>query len=133
MKKAVILGVGPEAGLGSQLALRFAREGMHVLAASWTPSALEKLVAKIRESGGEATAVPTDATNEEQVISLFENSGADLEVAVYNAGNNLFFISRISWECGCFSSGFPDFGNQVFQGRWGPACGQNMHPFPSET
>ena len=71
MKKAVILGVGPEAGLGSQLALRFAREGMHVLVASRTPSALEKLVAKIRESGGEATAVPTDATNEEQVVSLF--------------------------------------------------------------
>ena len=88
MKKAVILGVGPEAGLGSQLALRFAREGMHVLVASRTPSALEKLVAKIRESGGEATAVPTDATNEEQVVSLFENAGADLEVAVYNAGNN---------------------------------------------
>ena len=50
MKKAVILGVGPEAGLGSQLALRFARDGMHVLGASRTPSALEKLVAKIRES-----------------------------------------------------------------------------------
>ena len=88
MKKAVILGVGPEAGLGAQLALRFAREGMHVLVASRTPSALEKLVAKIRESGGEATAVPTNATNEEQVVSLFENAGADLEVAVYNAGNN---------------------------------------------
>ena len=88
MKKAVILGVGPEAGLGSQLALRFAQEGMHVLVASRTPSALENLVAKIRESGGEATAVPTDATNEEQVVSLFENAGADLEVAVYNAGNN---------------------------------------------
>ncbi|MEC8845425.1 MAG: SDR family NAD(P)-dependent oxidoreductase, partial [SAR324 cluster bacterium] len=88
MKKAVILGVGPEAGLGAQLALRFAREGMHVLVASRTSSALEKLVAKIRESGGEATAVPTDATNEEQVFSLFENAGADLEVAVYNAGNN---------------------------------------------
>ncbi|MEC8189435.1 MAG: SDR family NAD(P)-dependent oxidoreductase, partial [SAR324 cluster bacterium] len=88
MKKAVILGVGPEGGLGAQLALRFAREGMHVLAASRTPSALEKLVSKIRESGGEATAVPTDATNEEQVVSLFENTGADLEIAVYNAGNN---------------------------------------------
>ncbi|MCH2302906.1 MAG: hypothetical protein MK438_07725, partial [SAR324 cluster bacterium] len=46
------------------------------------------LVAKIRESGGEATAVPTDATNEEQVFSLFKNPGADMEVAVYNAGNN---------------------------------------------
>ena len=74
MKKAVILGVGPEAGLGSQLALRFAPEGMHVLAASRTPSAQETLVAKIRESGGKATGVPTDATNEEQVVSLFENS-----------------------------------------------------------
>ena len=82
MKKAVILGVGPEAGLGSQLALRFAREGMHVLVASRTPSVLEKLVAKIRQSGVEATAVPTDATNEEQVVSLFENAGADLELSL---------------------------------------------------
>ena len=59
MKKAIILGVGPEEGLGAQLALRFAKEGMHVFVGSRTQSVLEELVAKIEKVGGEATAVST--------------------------------------------------------------------------
>ena len=88
MKKAIILGVGPEEGLGAHLTLRFAKEGMHVFVGSRTQSVLEELAAKIEKAGGEATAVSTDATSEDQVISLFERAGEGLELAVYNAGNN---------------------------------------------
>ena len=34
MQKAVVIGVGPERGLGAQLCKRFAKEGLHVVAAA---------------------------------------------------------------------------------------------------
>ena len=70
MKKAIVLGVGPNEGLGAQLALRFAKEGMHVFVGSRSQTSLDVLVAKIQNSGGTATAVQTDATHEDQVLSL---------------------------------------------------------------
>ena len=122
MKKAIILGVGPEEGLGAQLALRFAKEGMQVFVGSRTQSVLEELAAKIEKAGGEATAVSTDATSEDQVISLFERAGEGFELAVYNAGNNQpgrivemdaeYF--ETSWRVGCYG-GFL-FGREAVKG-----------------
>ena len=88
MKKAVIIGVGPEQGLGSQLAKRFASEGLHVFIAGRTLSRVQERASEIEQSGGEATAVFADASDEEQVIELFQKAGSDLSLAVYNAGNN---------------------------------------------
>ena len=88
MKKAVIIGVGTEQGLGAQLAKRFASEGLHVFVASRTQSRLDALTVEIEQAGGKATAVCTDATNEEQVIKLFEKAGSGLHLAIYNTGNN---------------------------------------------
>ena len=88
MKKAVIIGVGAEQGLGSQLAKRFASEGLHVFIAGRTLSRVQKRANEIEQSGGEATAVCADASDEEQVLELFQKAGSDLSLAVYNAGNN---------------------------------------------
>ena len=84
MKKAIILGVGPEQGLGAQLALRFAREGLHVFVAGRTQSRLDSLVSDIKREGGKATAVSTDATSEDQVVALFGKAGEGLDLAVYS-------------------------------------------------
>ena len=88
MKKAVIIGVGAEQGLGAQLAKRFASEGLHVFVASRTQSRIDALTVEIEQAGGIATAVYADATNEEQVIKLFEKAGSGLHLAIYNTGNN---------------------------------------------
>ena len=88
MKKAVIIGVGAEQGLGSQLAKRFASEGLHVFIAGRTLSRVQERAREIEQSGGEVTAVCVDASKEDQVIELFEKIGSDLSLAVYNAGNN---------------------------------------------
>ena len=88
MKKAVIIGVGAEQGLGSQLAKRFASEGLHVFIAGRTLSRVQERANEIEQAGGEATAVCADASDEEQVIELFQKIGSDLSLAVYNAGNN---------------------------------------------
>ena len=110
VKKAVIMGVGAEQGLGSQLAKRFASEGLHVFVASRTQSRLDALTVEIEQAGGKATAVFADATNEEQVIKLFEKAGSGLDLAIYNTGNNFpgqimdmdseYFLK--SWKSCCF-------------------------------
>jgi NAD(P)-dependent dehydrogenase (short-subunit alcohol dehydrogenase family) len=110
MKKAIILGVGPREGLGARLAERLAAEELKVIVAGRTGEHLEAVVAAIREAGGEATSVVADATREQDVRGLFELAGTDLDLAVYNAGNNT--PGRIvdmeasyfeqAWRVGCF-------------------------------
>ena len=63
-------------------------EGMHVFAVGRTQERVEAVVADITNSGGQATAVTADATDEAQITELFERIGDGLELAIYNAGNN---------------------------------------------
>ena len=93
MKKAVIIGVGAEQGLGSQLAKRFASEGLHVFIAGRTFARVQERAREIEQAGGEATAVCADTSDEEQVFELFKKAGNDLSLAVFNTGNN--FPSQI--------------------------------------
>jgi NAD(P)-dependent dehydrogenase (short-subunit alcohol dehydrogenase family) len=88
MGTAIVIGVGPDRGLGAQLCKRFAAEGQHVLVAGRTKSALDAVVTDITAAGGKATAVVADATSEADTIALFDKAGAHLELAIYNAGNN---------------------------------------------
>jgi NAD(P)-dependent dehydrogenase (short-subunit alcohol dehydrogenase family) len=88
MGTAIVIGVGPDQGLGAQLCKRFAAEGLHVLVAGRTKSALDAVVTDISAAGGKATAVVADATSEADTVALFDKAGADLELAIYNAGNN---------------------------------------------
>ena len=114
---AVVVGVGSSKGVGGALCRRFAREGYHVLVGARSGEKAERLVAAITASGGSAEAVITDATDEAQVIALFDramNPGADREPAdlvVFNAGNNAVIDFRqLSaaqfeefWRVGCFA------------------------------
>ena len=111
---AVVIGVGPERGLGARLCERFGREGLHVLAAGRTAARIEAVAERIRASGGAATAVPTDATREADVLRLFERADATapgrLELVAFNAGNNAMkdFLEmdaaffEDTWRVACF-------------------------------
>jgi NAD(P)-dependent dehydrogenase (short-subunit alcohol dehydrogenase family) len=88
MRTAIVIGVGPDQGLGAQLCKRFAAEGLHVMVAGRTRSALDAVVADIEAAGGRARAVVADATSEKDIVALFDQAGAELELAIYNAGNN---------------------------------------------
>tara|TARA_B100000949_G_scaffold61463_1_gene54429 strand:- start:1430 stop:2152 length:723 start_codon:yes stop_codon:yes gene_type:complete len=113
MNKAIVLGVGPVDGLGGQLAVRFGASGHHVFVAGRTQTSLDELSSVIEGSGGHATAVVTDATEELSIVNLFEavdSEKGDLTLAIYNAGNNTpgriiemdadYFES--SWRVLCF-------------------------------
>ena len=112
--KAVVVGVGAEAGLGAALCRRFAAGGYDVLVAGTTPARIEAVADAIRRAGGRATAVPTDTTREDQVIALFDRAMADgdsgpADLVVYNAGSNRPHDFRTmsvewfeeSWRVGC--------------------------------
>lgn len=110
MKKAIVIGVGPEAGLGARLCRRFAGEGLHVIIAGRSGERLEALAQSIRDDGGHATSVVADATREEDVLQLFDLAGPELGLAIYNAGNNV--PGRVvdmearhfeqAWRVGCY-------------------------------
>ena len=109
-KSAIVIGVGPDRGLGAQLCRRFAGEGLHVLAAGRTRESLDAVVESIRGEGGSAEAVVADATSESDTRDLFDRAGDALTLAIYNAGNNTpgriedmeadYFES--SWRVCCF-------------------------------
>ena len=88
MTKAIVIGVGPDRGLGAQVCQRFASRGLHVLVAGRTEANLEAVVSGIRSSGGSAEAAVADATDEADIVRLFDQGGADVDLAIYNAGNN---------------------------------------------
>lgn len=88
MGTAIVIGVGPDQGLGAQLCKRFAAEGLNVLVAGRTKAALDAVVTDIVAAGGRAAAVVADATSEKDIAALFDEAGSNLELAIYNAGNN---------------------------------------------
>lgn len=109
---AVVIGVGAEQGLGGTLAKRFATLGLHAVIGGRTQEKLDGVVTAIASGGGKATAVVADATQEADVVALFEKAEAigPVEVAIFNAGNNMpgnlltmeagYF--ELCWRIGCF-------------------------------
>ena len=111
--KAIVVGVGPEVGLGGALCKRLADEGLHVFVAGRTPDKVEAVVGTIRKAGKQATGVPTDTTRDADVVALFERVAREpgaLDLVVYNAGNAAMgqlhdmdakFFEEV-WRVGCF-------------------------------
>jgi len=112
LKKALVIGVGAEKGLGASISARFAREGFHVFVAGRTEQSLEHVAQQIRSAGGSATAVVADATREHEVQELFDlvcGASGSLDVAVYNAGNNT-------------PGTVPDMAASYFEHAWRVCC-----------
>ncbi len=89
---AVVLGVGPERGLGATLAKYFANKGQHVFIAGRSEEKLNRVARSIITSGGTATVVVADATKEYDVSHLFEIIQLQclpLHIAVYNVDSNI--------------------------------------------
>jgi NAD(P)-dependent dehydrogenase (short-subunit alcohol dehydrogenase family) len=110
MKTAIVIGVGPNRGLGAQLCKRFAANGLKVVVAGRTPAAIETIAQEIGGNGGQAVPVVADATSEGDIKTLFDTAGDDLDLAIYNAGNNTpgriidmdaDYFER-SWRVACF-------------------------------
>ncbi|NIB43530.1 SDR family NAD(P)-dependent oxidoreductase [Pseudomaricurvus alkylphenolicus] len=90
-KVAVIIGVGPENGMGASLCRRFAAANYHVVVAGRTAAKIETVAETITASGGRATAVVCDATEVDTLEALFSTASdlGTIKLAIYNAGNNM--------------------------------------------
>ena len=87
-KIAVITGGGT--GIGKGIARAFAREGAHLVIASRNAQNLETAARELKSQGGTVLAVPTDVTDEAQVIALFEqtiHAWGRVDILVNNAGS----------------------------------------------
>lgn len=112
MKTAIIIGVGALKGLGAQLCIRFAEKGLHIIVAGRSQDKLQVVVDQITNAGGSAEVAVADATKESDVIALFAKAQGDIELAIYNAGNNTpgsvmemtaeYFEK--SWRVACFGA-----------------------------
>src|SRR5262249_28676457 len=84
MKTAIIIGVGPDRGLGAQLCKRFAADGLKVIVAGRTKSTVEAVARDIASSGGQAIPIVADATNEADTVALFDCAETEIDLAIYN-------------------------------------------------
>lgn len=86
---------GASSGIGEALAYELARRGAKVAVTARRGDLLDQIVARIKESGGEAYSFPGDVLNLEEMKALvasIESKIAPIDVAVPNAGTHLFTI-----------------------------------------
>ena len=92
MKDKIVLIVGGSGGIGSATAEKFGKEGAKVILAARNKSKAEEVAKKINDSGGEAFAIKTDATNRqsvERMASEIENQLGRIDVLVNAFGQGL--------------------------------------------
>src|SRR5215467_9671597 len=83
---------GATSGIGRETALEFARSGANIVAAGRRKDRLLDLANQICAAGGQALAIPTDVSDQEQVIALVEQTVEHfgrLDTLVNNAGVGL--------------------------------------------
>jgi NAD(P)-dependent dehydrogenase (short-subunit alcohol dehydrogenase family) len=88
-KIAIITGAGT--GVGKAAAVALAAEGWTVVLAGRRPEPLDETVKEIQAAGGKAEAVPTDATDQASVQTLFngvKDRHGRLDLLFNNAGTN---------------------------------------------
>ena len=74
LEEKITLITGAGTGIGKGIARAFAREGAKLVLASRNQQHLDTTAGELRAQGGTAVMVPTDITDEAQVIALFERT-----------------------------------------------------------
>jgi len=114
-KKPVFLVLGAGAGVGGNVAARFAAGGYHaVLARRSDEAGLERLVSQIEAAGGSASGAIVDASEDGSIEELVARTQADIgpiDTALYNLGAQIgnralhdtpHRTFELGWRLGCF-------------------------------
>ena len=113
--KPVCLVIGAGAGIGGTVARRFAREGYHACLCRRTDQeGLERMVAEIKDEGGEASGFLLNAVDDgaiEERVAAIESDIGGIHVAVYNLGAQIgdralqdtsYKAFEMGWRMGTF-------------------------------
>lgn len=97
-KVAVITGAG--AGIGKAITLLYAKEGAKVVLADMNMEAAEQTAQEIKDNGGDAIAVKTNVTVEEDVQNMIDKAVetyGTVDILVNNAGivDNMFAAGNV--------------------------------------
>ena len=88
--KKICLVIGSGAGVGGNVAKKFAEEGFHVyLCRRTNQEGLDNLISEIKDLGGEASGSLLNVIDEnsiEDIVTHIEKNVGPIEVAVYNIG-----------------------------------------------
>lgn len=112
---AIVVGVGPERGLGAALAMCFAEKGLHVFITGRSDERLQNIVKLIQKTGGSVTPIVADVTVEQDVIHLFNQvrkRNDVIQLAAYNVDSNIpapFLQTDVTtfttlWQQNCFGA-----------------------------
>jgi 3-oxoacyl-[acyl-carrier protein] reductase len=91
LKNKIALVTGAGRGIGAAIACAYGRAGAQVVCAARTPDQIETTAAQITAAGGEALAITTDVTDQQQVSALYrqtEQAFGGLDIVLINAGGN---------------------------------------------
>jgi NAD(P)-dependent dehydrogenase (short-subunit alcohol dehydrogenase family) len=91
INEQVVVLMGASSGIGRETALQFARRGAKVVVSARSEPGLRSLVEQIEREGGQATAVPADVTQIEQVRSVAETA-----VRVYGRLDTWVHLAAVS-------------------------------------
>lgn len=86
MNKRCILITGAGSGIGRGLAEGLAREGHAIVATDLVGSAADAVATRIRDEGGEATALTLDVTSDESIREALDQLTQTVDVLINNAG-----------------------------------------------
>jgi UDP-glucose 4-epimerase len=98
-KVAVV--TGASGGIGAEIAIKLAREGLKVVLVARREDRLEQLAAQIRESGGQALVIAADLTDEGErlrVVQEVRSAYGTVDVLVNSAGLGWYgFGTEMPW------------------------------------
>ena len=93
IKNKTALVTGASRGIGKSICVALAESGVRVILSARDTRRLEAVRKEINDKGGDAVAIPADLSEEEDIVSLFEEIKKQyerLDIAVHNAGVGYF-------------------------------------------
>lgn len=93
LKGKIALVTGSSRGIGRSIALALADSGAHEVLAARSRKLLKKVKQEVTDPGGEATVIPTDISDESEILNLFgsiRERWGRLDILVNNAGIGIF-------------------------------------------